>query len=123
MNLTVGVSRRVITPPWGVELAGWGYYLRRTWERVRDDLNATAVVLTDDAGHSVALVAIDLMYNDQDFTRSIREIVAAQTDITPASICVNCSHSHNAPTIGTIIGAGSGIRNICDGYRDRRPRR
>ena len=106
VNFSVGISRRVITPPWGVELAGWGYYLHRTWERVRDDLHATAVVVTDDQGGSVALVAIDLMYNEQGFTRRIREVVAAQTGLQPGSICINCSHSHNAPTAGYIIGAG-----------------
>ena len=106
MSFAVGVSRRTITPPWGVELAGLGYYLQRTWERVRDDLDATAVVISDDEGNSVALVAADLMYNDRGFTRNIRECVAAQTDLQPASICVNCSHSHSAPTAGYITGAG-----------------
>lgn len=106
MTFEVGISRRVITPPWGVELAGWGYYLDRTWERVRDDLKATAMVVTDEDANSVALAAIDLMYNDPGFTRSVREMVAAQTDLRQESICVNCSHSHNAPTAGFILGAG-----------------
>ncbi len=106
MTWTVGVARRVITPPWGVELAGWGYYLQRTWKRVRDDLTATALVVSDDAGRSVAIVALDVMYNDGAFTRSIREQVARHTDIPPEAVCVNCSHSHNAPTAGIILGGG-----------------
>src|SRR6266853_1551299 len=101
----VGAARRIITPPPGVELAGLGYYLNRTWERVRDDLTATALVISD--GEScLALVAVDLMYNDSEFTRKVRELAAAQTDIRPEAICVNFSHSHNAPTAGLIIGAG-----------------
>ncbi len=107
----VGVSRKVITPPRGVELAGIGYYLNRTWERVRDDLNATALVISDDKNNSTAIVALDLMYNDAEFTRSIREQVAAQTDLKPSAICVNCSHSHNAPTAGFIRGAGERDEN------------
>lgn len=106
MNYTAGVARRAITPPWGVELAGWGYYLRRTWERVRDDLNATALVLSDESGSSVTLMALDLMYNDERFTRSVREQIAAGTDMPPESVCINFSHSHNAPTAGAILGAG-----------------
>ncbi len=106
MNWTAGVARHVITPPWGVELAGWGYYLNRTWRRVRDDLTATALVIGDADGHSVAIVAVDLMYNDAAFTRSIRELVAAHTDIAPEAVSVNCSHSHNAPTAGPIRGGG-----------------
>jgi hypothetical protein len=90
-----------------VELAGLGYYLQRTWQRVRDDLNATALVVCDDSGGSVAMVAADLMYADRSFVRSIREQVAAHTDIPPGSVCVNFSHSHNAPTAGFICGAGA----------------
>ena len=104
-SFQVGVARRVITPPPGVELAGLGYYLGRTWARVRDDLTATALVIGD--GHnSVAILALDLMYNDAAFTRNLRDQVAAQTDLHADAICVNFSHSHNAPTAGLILGAG-----------------
>jgi hypothetical protein len=86
-------------------LAGLGYYLNRTWERVHDDLAATALVIGD--GQScLALVAVDLMYNDSKFTRQVRDLAAAQTDIRPEAMCVNFSHSHNAPTAGLILGAG-----------------
>ena len=102
----VGVARRCINPPPGVELAGLGYYLSRTWERVRDNLFATALVVTDDAGHSIALVALDLMYNSSGLTGRIRELAAAGTGLSRASVCVNCSHTHSAPTAGFIRGGG-----------------
>src|SRR5436190_22047410 len=101
----VGVARRVITPPPRVELAGLGYYLGRKGERVRDALNATAMVIGD--GESiVAIAALDLMYNDAAFTAKIRERVASETGIPANAVCVNFSHSHNAPTAGLILGAG-----------------
>jgi hypothetical protein len=102
----VGVARRVINPPPGVELAGLGYYLNRAWQSIRDDLTATALVISDDRENSVALVALDLMYNDAAFTARLRQQVAARTELQPAAICVNCSHSHNAPTAGFIRGGG-----------------
>src|SRR6266567_7871196 len=101
----IGTARRAITPPAGVELAGLGYYLNRTWERVRDDLATTALVIGD-GERCLALVAVDLMYNDAEFTRKVRKLAAAQTDIRPDAVCVNFSHSHNAPTAGMILGAG-----------------
>jgi neutral ceramidase len=106
VSYTAGIARRIVTPPWGVELAGLGYYLERTWERVRDDLNATALVLSDERGVSVALVAVDMMYNDREFVRTVRDQIAAHTDLLPGSVCINFSHSHNAPTAGFIRGAG-----------------
>ena len=105
-NWTAGVARRIITPPTGVELAGLGYYLNRAAERVRDDLNATALVIGDEKDDCVAVIAVDLMYNDAEFTRSIRAQVAAQTSLRAEAICVNSSHSHSAPTAGFIRGAG-----------------
>jgi hypothetical protein len=105
MSLGVGVARTRLSPFWGVELAGWGYYLNRTWERVRDHTAATAVVI-DDGKHSVALIAVDLMYLDAAFTRAVREQVTAATGMPPHAICVGCSHSHNTPTAALIRGAG-----------------
>ncbi|HEU5123649.1 MAG TPA: hypothetical protein VFW05_06255 [Verrucomicrobiae bacterium] len=102
----VGVARRIITPGFHVELAGLGYYLNRTPERVRDDLTATAMVIEDAEGRCVAWVAVDLMYADEQFTRKIREQVASETSISPSAICVNCSHSHNAPTAAFARGVG-----------------
>ena len=46
------------------------------------------------------------MYNDSRFTKRICESVAAQTNIRAKAICVNFSHSHNAPTAGLIRGGG-----------------
>jgi hypothetical protein len=105
MILQIGVARTRLTPPWGVELAGLGYYLQRTWQRVRDHLAATALVL-DDGKRSVALVAVDLMYADRDFVHAVRALIAAHTNLKPEAICVGCSHSHNTPTVALIRGAG-----------------
>jgi hypothetical protein len=95
-----------------VELAGWGYYLGRTWRRVRDHTAATALVL-DDGENAVALVAVDLMYADADFTSAVRRLASAGTGLRPDSICVAASHSHNTPTLAFIRGAGE----VDAGYR------
>src|ERR1041384_6400725 len=102
----VGVARRIITPGNHVELAGLGFYFNLPSERVRDDLAATALVAEDKLGKAVALVAPDLMYADENFTRKVRTRVAAETNISPNAICLNCSHSHNAPTAAFVRGVG-----------------
>src|SRR5215831_16803863 len=94
---SVGIARRIITPGDHVELAGLGYYLQRTPTSVRDNLTATAMVIEDSAGKAVALIALDIMYGDESFTRTIRDQICRQTNLNPAAICVNSSHSHNAP--------------------------
>jgi len=105
VNLQIGVARTRLTPPWGVELAGLGYYLGRTWQRVRDHLAATALVI-DDGNQAVALIAVDLMYVDRDFVEDVRRRVAFATSLRTEAILVACQHSHNTPTVALIRGAG-----------------
>ncbi len=106
LDWKAGVSRRIITPPSNVELAGLGYYLQRTSTSVRDDLTATGLVIEDKNGRCIGIVALDIMYGDDAFTKVIRDRVAARTNIQPEAICVNCSHSHNAPNAAFVRGVG-----------------
>ncbi len=105
VSLQAGVARTRLSPPWGVELAGWGYYLGRTWRRVRDHTAATALVL-DDGDEAAAVVAVDLMYADADFTCEVRRLACVHTGLRPEGICVAASHSLNTPSVGLIRGAG-----------------
>lgn len=105
MVLQAGVARASLTPHWGVELAGWGYYLNRTWTRGRDPLAATALVL-ENGNDAIGLVAVDLLYADVAFTRAVRQQVSKHIPLQPDHICIGCSHSHNSPTLALIRGAG-----------------
>ncbi len=105
MGLKAGVARTLLTPFWGVELTGWGYYLERTWETVHDDLNATALVL-ENGETTLALVSLDLMVISDAFTKKVREQVRTETEIPPANIMVACTHTHNAPASGGLLGVG-----------------
>lgn len=103
--LQAGTGRTRITPFWGVELTGWGYYLKRTWKDIADHLNATAVVLSDN-DTSLVIISVDLMVIDEKFTSNVREHVHEATGIPPQNILVCCTHSHNAPAAGGLLGVG-----------------
>ncbi|MCA1684442.1 MAG: hypothetical protein LC745_00345 [Planctomycetia bacterium] len=103
--LQAGVARTDLSPFWGVELTGWGYYMERRWRRVHDPLHATALAL-DDGTRSAVIVALDLMVIDEPFTRRTRERVAEATGLAPGSILLTCSHTHNAPAAGGLLGVG-----------------
>ncbi len=106
MSLSAGVARTTITPFWGVELTGWGYYIERRWRQVHDDLHATALVI-DDGERKAAIVTLDLMVIDDRFTQITRQRIAEETGIPPTSILLTCSHSHNAPAAGGLRGVGA----------------
>jgi hypothetical protein len=46
------------------------------------------------------------MYGDDNFTRTIRAQICSRTNLTADAICVNCSHSHNAPNAAFVRGVG-----------------
>jgi len=113
MAFTSGIARTVITPYWGVELTGWGYYIERRWQRVRDDLCATALVV-DDGEHAAVIIAVDLMVIDDRFTALAREKISAEIGIPPHAILLTASHSHNAPAAGGLRGAGECDQDYAD---------
>ncbi len=111
--LQIGIARTDLTPYWGVELTGWGYYIERRWRTVRDPLAATAVVF-DDGTRQVAVITLDLMVIDEAFTARTRALIAEQTGLTADAILLTCSHSHNAPAAGGLLGVG-----VCDPFYEQ----
>jgi neutral ceramidase len=105
MMLYAGIARVCITPFWGVELTGWGYYIERRWQHIHDDLHATALVV-DDGHRQVVLITLDLMVIDATFTRITRERIWLETGLPPDAILLTCSHTHNAPSAGGLLGVG-----------------
>lgn len=101
----VGISQTSLTPCRGIELTGWGYYIQRYWRQVHDDLQATALVI-DDGHKTIVLLALDLMVIDSKFTERTRQRIHAATGIAHDAILLTCSHSHNAPAAGGLLGVG-----------------
>lgn len=104
--LKAGVARVDLTPFHGVELTGWGYYIERRWRTVRDALHATALAV-DDGGCAAIVVALDLMVIDAAFTTRTRARIREATGVPEHAILLTCSHSHNAPSAGGLLGAGA----------------
>jgi len=88
--MRVGISRKIISPPKGVYLIGYGD--RLTGNRgVHDDLTATALAL-DDGENRVVIVACDLL--------AINEITLARVQAeVDEDILLVCSHTHSAPIV------------------------
>ena len=105
MTTNAGIARRKISPFWGVELTGWGYYLNRTWLDVHDDLNATSLVI-ENGKQSIVVVSVDLMVISSEFTMAVRQQIFAATGILPQNILVSCTHTHNAPASEGLRGVG-----------------
>jgi neutral ceramidase len=92
-----GAKQVCITPPIGVELAGYGPRLNRYSQDSKDELMAQALVL-DDGEARYALITCDLIALSPAFVQQIRGEVARRTQIPAAHVMIACTHSHTAPT-------------------------
>jgi len=104
-KLRAGLGITTITPPMGVEMSGYGYYLNRRCDGVMADLYSKALVL-DDGNTRVAIVANDIIGVDRDITSRTRALVEANTGIPPEHLLLSCSHTHSGPATIFLRGCG-----------------
>ncbi len=106
-SFRAGVARAVISPPAGIYQIG---YARRSKGNrgVHDDLTATVLVL-DDGGRRLALVACDLLCLNEYMVDRIR-IYAG----TAAEIIIACSHTHSGPIAYADEGSDSANQAYID---------
>lgn len=88
-SLSAGVARRVISPPQGIFLIGYGDRTKGN-TGIHDDLYATALAL-DDGTTRLAIVALDMLTINEFIVDRIRARLA------PTEVLLCCSHTHSGP--------------------------
>jgi hypothetical protein len=101
-----GFAKVPITPPLGVELAGYGVYLERRATAVHDDLFARALALEDDAGERVLLLGLDLLGLSLELSEAIATRAAEAGGLEASRVLVSCTHTHSGPSTSTLEGWG-----------------
>jgi hypothetical protein len=112
-----GFAKTSITPPLGVELAGYGVYLQRRATEVHDDLFARALILEGDTGDRVLLLTLDLIGLSWELDREIMAQAGAAAGLAADRVLVSCTHTHNGPATLPMEGWGE----VDPGYVERLP--
>ncbi len=117
--MRVGVGRGNITPPVGIEHAGWGAQLHERAEGVHLDLWVTALVV-EGAGGTFVILDYDLMIITVEDADRIRAEVAAVVGIEVANVRVSFTHTHAGPVWSNFLGDRSGRagQELVAGYRE-----
>jgi hypothetical protein len=115
-----GFAKTRITPPLGIELAGYGVYLQRRANAVHDDLFARALLLEDDAGDRVLMLSLDLLGLSWDLDRAIAAQAGAAAGLGADRVLVSCTHTHSGPATLPMEGWGEidpryieGLPSLC----------
>ena len=102
--MRAGFGRIEITPPRGVELAGYGYYLKRQCDSVRDPLYLRVLML-EAGGEKQLICCFDLLGVSREISdRVIRE--AGKLGIPRERVMTVSIHTHTGPVIRYHNGCG-----------------
>jgi hypothetical protein len=113
-GLTAGYGERTITPPLGVDLAGYGFYLGRKAESVLDDLRCRAVHLAG-GGRGLLLASCDLLSFTVVDADAIRARIADVCGLPREAVLLAATHTHCGPATQPMPGLGE----VDPGYVDR----
>lgn len=103
--LVAGYGETSITPELGIELTGFGFYLRRRAEEVFDDLKARALFLSSPS-QSLLLISCDLIGLTVNFCDRVRNRLAVRHGIPTENILLAATHTHSGPATQPLVGLG-----------------
>jgi len=92
-QLKAGVASVNITPPWGLELSGYGFGKIRG---VLDELYAHSLSL-DNGDEKVIIITTDLIGLDTEIVNDVRGAIKAETGVDKDHILLCSSHTHSGP--------------------------
>ena len=117
--MRVGVGRAVITPPIGIEHAGWGAQVHHRAEGVHLDLWVSVLVVE---GETDTFAILDYDLGEVTVTDSdrIRSDVAGVLGIDPPNVRVSYTHTHAGPVWSDLTGSreGRGGHELTAGFRE-----
>ena len=93
--LKAAMTRVDITPPHGLELAGYPHYPRYN-EGHHDPLYAACMYLNN-GSEEVAMVTLDLLFFSKKHVLEVRRRVEAACGVRGDHIMISCSHTHSGP--------------------------
>ena len=118
MNLKFGFQKVDITPPIGIELAGYGPYLDRKAESVHDPLYVRALVL-ENPTEKIALISVETIGLSIEWVRALKEDISKKTDLKEENILIACTHTHSGPATLPWRGWGKMDSKYMEQLRER----
>jgi neutral ceramidase len=101
-----GAASAKITPEQPMWMAGYAARTKPS-DGVELDLYAKALVLTDEAGASFALVTLDLIGVPRELRLNVAKRAKEEHGITPENLTINASHTHSGPELRTTKSDGT----------------
>lgn len=103
--MRAGFGKAEITPPLGVELAGYGYYLHRTADKVLDPLYVRAAAFEQE-GEQYILVSCDCLGLSREIVENVENVLKRDFGLPAGHITLVSIHTHTGPAMKYHGGCG-----------------
>ncbi|MCC6446328.1 MAG: neutral/alkaline non-lysosomal ceramidase N-terminal domain-containing protein [Armatimonadetes bacterium] len=103
--MQAGYAKIEVTPPAGVELCGYGFYLKRTAKGAHDPLYARAVALEAE-GRKALFISADLLGFSDTMAGAVKSALSEDPGIEPEAVMLHCTHTHSGPAPLLLRGCG-----------------
>ena len=113
-----GFGKIEITPPLGVELAGYGYYLGRRAERVEDPLFVRAAALEEN-GETFLIVSCDCLGLSREIVGAVEAGLSQAAGIPADHVMIVSIHTHTGPAMKYHGGCGQVDEAYTAGVADK----
>ncbi len=101
MSMFAGISTKEITPVKPLYLTGYPH-VERIMQGVNDPLLSSALCLKNN-GKSVIMIALDLLFIEQETARELRKEIQKRTGIDEKNIFISCTHTHSGPLTVKVV--------------------
>lgn len=104
--MRAGFAKIDITPPMGVELTGYGYYLERRCTHVVDPLYIHALAIENENGEKFLLISCDVLGMSSAAVAAVHGHAFAKYGIAPENTMLVSVHTHTGPSFKYHTGCG-----------------
>lgn len=103
--MKLGFAKSCLTPKLGVELCGFGWFLKRKAQSVETNLYARATAWDVD-GNRFVFVICDLIGFTETLSDDIVSSIAEDNNIPKENVFLAATHTHSGPATGVLVGCG-----------------
>ena len=98
-QLTFGAAKELITPRERTMMIGFGAAFGVPFTDIHDDLYVRTLLLQDDDGETVLLIAMDLLFHDDSLPIALRAYAEKTHGVKPDNLHVSYTHTHFGPAV------------------------
>jgi len=103
--MIAGYASVELTPPPGLEMCGYGYYLGRIAKGVHDPLFAHGLYI-EEADDKFLLISCDFEGMSVETCDETKQLIKSTLGLTPEQVMIHCTHTHSGPALAKTRGCG-----------------